>query len=323
MADVIDYKIFGDDMQLVEIELDPQEGVRAEAGAMMYMGDGIEMQTGAEGGIFGGFKRMLTGESFFITTFAYGGTGKGHVAFGAPYPGKIIPLNLAEYGGQMLCQKDAFLCAAAGIDIDIAFTKNFGAGLFGGEGFILQRLSGDGLAFIHAGGAIIAKDLQAGETLRVDTGCLAALMPSVNYEIQTVGGIKNALFGGEGIFLAKLTGPGRVFLQTLPFSRRVRTGASPKVSAGWAAACWAGCSAATAATRRRGSPCLRSRAAPFWAGPPHGHGHCDGHRGSGGRHGPGNPLSEPAQSLATLSGYRHHSPGRPRGKGADCGGGRL
>jgi len=218
-ADEIEYQVFGDDMQLVEVELDPGEGVRAEVGAMMYMEDGIEMQTSTGGGLFKGFKRMLTGESFFITTFLYNGRGKGHVAFGAPYPGKIIPLHLRELGGQFLCQKDAFLCAARGVEIEIAFTKRLGAGLFGGEGFILQRLSGDGVALVHAGGTIIEKDLQPGETLRVDTGCLVAFAPTVDYDIQFVGGFKNALFGGEGLFLARLTGPGKVYLQSLPFSR--------------------------------------------------------------------------------------------------------
>lgn len=224
MADVIDYKILGDDMQLVEIELDPGEGVRAEAGAMMFMEPGIEMQTssGAAGigsALFKGFKRMLTGESFFITTFMYSGQGKGHVAFGAPYPGKIIPIDLANFGGTLLCQKDAFLCAARGVEIEVAFTKKIGAGLFGGEGFILQKLSGDGMAFIHAGGAIVERTLAPGETLRVDTGCLVAFAQTVNYDIQFVGGFKNALFGGEGLFLATVTGPGIVYLQSLPFSR--------------------------------------------------------------------------------------------------------
>jgi uncharacterized protein (TIGR00266 family) len=219
MADVIDYKIFGDDMQIVEIELDPNEGVRAEAGAMMYMCDGIEMQTSTDGGIFQGFKRIVTGESFFITTFLYTGKGKGHVAFGAPYPGKIIPLDISALGGSFLCQKDAFLCAARGIEIEVAFTKRLGAGFFGGEGFILQKLQGSGLAFVHAGGTIIEKDLAAGETLRVDTGCLVAFAPSVDYDIQMVGGFKNVLFGGEGLFLAKMTGPGKVLLQSLPLSR--------------------------------------------------------------------------------------------------------
>ena len=219
MADVIDYKIYGDDMQIVEVELDPGEGIRAEAGAMMYMEDGIEMQTSTGGGLFKGFKRMLTGESFFITTFLYNGRGKGHVAFGAPYPGKIIPLDLSALGGSFLCQKDAFLCAARGIEIEVAFTKRIGAGLFGGEGFILQRLEGDGLAFVHAGGTIVEKELRSGESLRVDTGCLVAFAPTVDYDIQFVGGFKNALFGGEGMFLARLTGPGHVYLQSLPFSR--------------------------------------------------------------------------------------------------------
>ena len=219
MADVIDYTIYGDDMQIVEIELDPGEGVRAEAGAMMYMDEGIEMQTSTGGGLFKGFKRMITGESFFITTFLFNGKGKGNVAFGAPYPGKIIPLELHNLGGRFLCQKDAFLCAARGIEIEVAFTKKIGAGIFGGEGFILQRLEGDGMAFVHAGGTIIQKELMAGETLRVDTGCLVAFSPSVHYDIQFVGGFKNALFGGEGIFLAKMTGPGLVYLQSLPFSR--------------------------------------------------------------------------------------------------------
>jgi uncharacterized protein (TIGR00266 family) len=219
MTDIIDYKIFGDDMQIVDIGLDPGEGVRAEAGAMMYMENGIEMQTSTGGGLFKGFKRMITGESFFITTFLYNGRGKGHVAFGAPYPGKIIPLDLDKLGGNFLCQKDAFLCAARGIEIEVAFTKRIGAGLFGGEGFILQRLEGEGMAFVHAGGTIIMKELQAGESIRVDTGCLVAFSPCVNYDIQFVGGFKNSLFGGEGLFLAVLNGPGLVYLQSLPFSR--------------------------------------------------------------------------------------------------------
>lgn len=219
MADVIDYKIYGDDMQLVEIELDPGEGVRAEAGAMAYMEQGIEMQTSTGGGLFKGLKRMVTGESFFITTFLNNGQGKRRVAFAAPYPGKIITLDLGALGGQFLCQKDAFLCAAQGTEIEVAFTKRLGAGLFGGEGFILQRLEGDGLAFVHAGGTIIEKDLAPGETLRVDTGCLVAFAPTVDYDIQFVGGFKNALFGGEGLFLARMTGPGKVYLQSLPFSR--------------------------------------------------------------------------------------------------------
>jgi uncharacterized protein (TIGR00266 family) len=219
MTDVIDYQIIGNDMQLVEIELDPGEGVRAEVGAMTYMEDGIQMQTGTGGGIFKGLKRVITGESFFITTFLNSANRKGHVAFAAPYPGKIIPLDLASLGGEFLCQKDAFLCAAQGTEIEIAFTKRLGAGLFGGEGFILERLQGDGLTFVHAGGTIIEKNLAAGESLRVDTGCLVAFSPSMSYDIQFVGGFKNALFGGEGIFLARMTGPGKVYLQSLPFSR--------------------------------------------------------------------------------------------------------
>jgi len=219
MADAIDFKVHGDDMQLVEVELDPGEGVRAEVGAMMFMEAGIEMQTSTSGGLFKGFKRMITGESFFITTFLNQAGGKRHVAFGAPYPGKIIPLDLSAMGGTFLCQKDGFLCAAKGIEIEVAFTRKIGAGLFGGEGFILQRLTGDGMAFIHAGGTIIQRNLLPGQTLRVDTGCLVALAPSVNYDIQFIGGFRNALFGGEGLFLATLTGPGLVYLQSLPFSR--------------------------------------------------------------------------------------------------------
>ncbi|MFH1760126.1 MAG: TIGR00266 family protein [bacterium] len=219
MTDVIDYKIYGDDMQIVEIELDSGEGVRAEAGAMMYMEENIEMQTSVHGGIFQGFKRMITGESFFITTFLFNGAGKGHVAFGAPYPGKIIPLDLGPVGGTMLCQKDAFLCAARGVEIEVAFTKKLGTGLFGGEGFILQRLQGDGMTFVHAGGTIIKKILAHGELLKVDTGCLVAFEPTVNYDITFTGGFKNAMFGGEGLFFAQLTGPGVVYLQSLPFSR--------------------------------------------------------------------------------------------------------
>lgn len=219
MSDVIDYKIFGDDLQLVEIELDPGEAVRAEAGTMTYMETGIEMQTGTGGGLLKGLKRMVTGESFFITSFLNQGQDRSRVAFAAPYPGKVIPLDLSTLGGRFLCQKDSFLCAAQGIEIEIAFTKRLGAGLFGGEGFILQRLEGDGLAFVHAGGTIIEKDLAAGELLRVDTGCLVAFALSVDYDIQFVGGFKNALFGGEGLFLAHLTGPGKVYLQSLPLSR--------------------------------------------------------------------------------------------------------
>ena len=219
MTDIIDYQVYGDDLQMVEIGLDPGEGVRAEVGTMAYMEDGIEMQTSTGSGIFSGLKRMVTGESFFITTFLNSGGAKSHVAFAAPYPGKVIPIDLNQVGGNYLCQKDAFLCAAQGIEIEVAFSKKLGAGIFGGEGFILQRLEGDGLAFVHAGGTIIEKNLAAGESLRVDTGCLVAFAPSVDYDIQFVGGFTNALFGGEGLFLAHLKGPGQVYLQSLPFSR--------------------------------------------------------------------------------------------------------
>ncbi len=219
MADVIDYRILGDDMQLVEVALDPGEAVRAEAGAMLYVTDGIEIQTSTGGGVFRGLKRVFAGESFFITSFLHTGTGKAVAAFAAPYPGKIIPVDLKEFGGTILVQRDGFLCAAAGIEIEVAFTKRLGAGMFGGEGFILQRLTGDGMAFVHAGGTVVRRDLERGQRLRVDTGCLVALAESVDYDIQFIGGVRNALFGGEGLFLAQLTGPGPVFLQSLPFSR--------------------------------------------------------------------------------------------------------
>ncbi len=219
MADVIDYKLYGDDMQMVEIELDPGEIVRAEAGAMMYMELEIKMQTSTGGGILKGLKRMITGESFFITSFINQGSVKSHVSFAAPYPGKIIPIDLSQYQYKFICQKDAFLCAANGIEIEVELTKRLGAGFFGGEGFILQRLEGDGLAFIHAGGTVIKRELKPNEVLRVDTGCLVAFSRSVEYDIQFVGGFKNALFGGEGLFLATVKGPGTVYLQTLPFSR--------------------------------------------------------------------------------------------------------
>ena len=218
MADQIDYKIVGDDMQAVVITLDPGETVQAEAGAMMFMEEGVEMNTEMQGGVFGGLKRMLGGESFFVVTFVNNGRDRRRVSFAAPYPGKIIALNLAETG-PMLCQRDAYLASAYGIEIEVAFTRRLGAGFFGGEGFILQRLSGDGWAFVHAGGTVISKELQAGESLKVDTGCLVALENTVTYDIAMVSGIKTALFGGEGLFYAHLTGPGKVYLQTLPFSR--------------------------------------------------------------------------------------------------------
>ena len=225
----IDYQIYGDDMQFVEVELDPNEAVVAEAGGMMFMEDGIQMETifgdGAQqntgflGSLLGAGKRLLTGESLFMTVFQNRGMGKKKVAFGAPYPGKIIAVKLSDVGGELLAQKDSFLCAAKGVSLGIAFTKRFGAGLFGGEGFILQRLQGDGFAFIHAGGTLYERNLAPGELLRVDTGCIVAFQPSVDYDIQMVGGIKSALFGGEGLFFATLRGPGRIWLQSLPLSR--------------------------------------------------------------------------------------------------------
>ncbi len=218
-AHEIDYRILGDDMQSVEVVLDPMESVRAEAGTMLYMEDGVDMQTNTGGGVIRGLKRMITGESFFITNFTNGGADRRTVAFAAPYPGKIIAVNPERFGGSLLCQKDSFLCAAQGIEIEVAFTKRIGAGLFGGEGFILQRLEGVGMTFIHAGGNIIERDLAAGETLHVDTGCLVAFAPSVDYDIRFIGGFRNVLFGGEGLFFAVLRGPGRVYLQSLPFSR--------------------------------------------------------------------------------------------------------
>jgi uncharacterized protein (TIGR00266 family) len=225
----IDFQIFGDDMQFVEVELDPQEGVVAEAGGMMYMEDGIEMETifgdgsqqssGFLGSLMGAGKRLLTGESLFMTVFYNKAMGKKHVSFGAPYPGKIVPVHLSEIGGELIAQKDSFLCAAKGVSVGIAFNKRIGAGLFGGEGFIMQRLQGDGWAFVHAGGTLMQRDLGPGEVLRVDTGCIVAFQPSVDYDIQYVGKIKSALFGGEGLFFATLRGPGRVWLQSLPLSR--------------------------------------------------------------------------------------------------------
>ncbi len=218
MAHQIDYKLVGDDMQAVVITLDPGETIQAEAGSMMFMEHGIEMNTEMQGGLLGGFKRKLGGESLFITTFTNTGSGKKHVSFAAPYPGKIVAFNLAETGA-MLCQRDAYLCSAFGIDVSIAFTRRLGAGFFGGEGFILQKLSGEGYTFIHAGGTVVKHELGAGVSLKVDTGCVVAFKESVSYEIEMIKGIKTALFGGEGLFLAKLTGPGTIYLQTLPFAR--------------------------------------------------------------------------------------------------------
>ncbi len=225
----IDYQIFGDDLQFVEIELDPGETVIAEAGAMMFMEDGIDMEArfgdgskpdqGFMGKLWEGAKRKLTGESLFMTWFTHQGSGKSHVSFGAPFPGKVVALDLSKIGGEFICQKDAFLCAAMGTELGIAFNKRIGAGFFGGEGFILQRLRGDGNAFVHASGTIVQRTLQAGQTLRVDTGCIVGFTPSVSYDIQMVKKLKSIFFGGEGLFLATLTGPGEVWLQSLPFSR--------------------------------------------------------------------------------------------------------
>ncbi|MFC0605495.1 TIGR00266 family protein [Winogradskyella pulchriflava] len=228
-AHEIDYRIYGEEMQYVEIELDPQEAVIAESGSFMMMDDGIKMDTifgdgsqndkGFLGKILGAGKRILTGESLFMTAFYNDLTGKRNVSFASPYPGKIIPIDLNEYRGKFICQKDAFLCAAKGVSVGIEFSKKLGRGLFGGEGFIMQKLEGDGMAFVHAGGTMAEKTLQPGETLRVDTGCIVGFTQDVDYDIEFVGGIKNSIFGGEGLFFAKLRGPGKVYIQSLPFSR--------------------------------------------------------------------------------------------------------
>lgn len=227
----IDYVIHGNDMQFVQIELDPNETVIAEAGALMYMDYPIKMETifgdGSANSSGGGFmnklvgagKRVITGESLFVTAFTNGGSGKRSASFAAPYAGKIVPLDLSEYGEKIICQKDAFLCCAKGISIGIEFQKKIGVGFFGGEGFIMQKLEGDGMAFIHASGTIIERELHPGEKLKVDTGCLVALEQTVGYDIEMVKGIKSAFFGGEGLFFATVTGPGKVWLQSLPFSR--------------------------------------------------------------------------------------------------------
>src|SRR6187397_562769 len=225
----IDYQIIGNDMQFVEVELDPGEATVAEAGGMMYMEDGIEMETifgdgsqqnsGFLGALMGAGKRLLTGESLFMTVFLNRANGKRKVAFGAPYPGKIVAVHLAEVGGELIAQKDSFLAAAKGVSVGIAFQRRLGVGLFGGEGFIMQRLQGDGWAFVHAGGTLLQRELKAGETMRIDTGCIVAFQPSVAYDIQYVGKIKSALFGGEGLFFAALRGRGHVWLQSLPLSR--------------------------------------------------------------------------------------------------------
>lgn len=225
----IDYRIYGDDMQFVEVELDPKEATVAEAGGMMYMDDGVEMETifgdgsgtqsGVLGALMGAGKRLLTGESIFMTVFHNTSSQKRKVAFGAPYPGKIVAIHLPDVGGELIAQKDSFLAAAKGVSIGIAFQRKLGVGLFGGEGFIMQRLQGDGWAFVHAGGTLQERTLGPGELVRVDTGCIVALQPSVTYDIQYVGKIKSALFGGEGLFFATLRGPGRIWLQSLPLSR--------------------------------------------------------------------------------------------------------
>jgi len=227
-SDVVDYKIFGDDLQFVEIDLDPNETVVAEAGAMVYMteaisfetrlGDGSKPGQGLLGKVGGAMKRVFTGESLFMTHFTNLGMGKHQVAFGASYPGKIVAIDLDETFGELICQKDSFLCAAKGTEISIAFNKKIGAGLFGGEGFILQRLVGDGMVFIHAGGTVVEMELK-GEKLRVDTGCIVAFEKQIDYDIQMAGNLKSMMFGGEGLFLATLQGTGRVWLQSLPFSR--------------------------------------------------------------------------------------------------------
>ncbi len=228
-AHEIDYTIHGEEMQFVEIELDPQEGVVAEAGSFMMMDTGIKMDTilgdgsgqteGVLGKLFSAGKRLLTGESLFMTVFTNIEQGKKKVSFASPYPGKIIPIDITRFKGKFICQKDAFLCAAKGVSIGIEFSKKLGRGLFGGEGFIMQKLEGDGLAFMHAGGTVATKELKAGEILKVDTGCIVGFSQTVNYDIEFVGGIRNTVFGGEGLFFASLQGPGTVYIQSLPFSR--------------------------------------------------------------------------------------------------------
>ncbi|NAS32877.1 TIGR00266 family protein [Flavobacteriaceae bacterium R38] len=228
-AHEIDYHIYGEEMQFVEIELDPQEAVVAEAGSFMMMDEGIKMDTifgdgsnqdkGVLGKLFSAGKRLLTGESLFMTAFLNEYQGKRKVSFASPYPGKIIPIDLTEFNGKFICQKDAFLCAAKGVTVGIEFSRKLGRGLFGGEGFIMQKLEGDGMAFVHAGGTMAMKELAAGETLKVDTGCIVGFTQTVDYNIEFVGGIKNTIFGGEGLFFATLRGPGKVFIQSLPFSR--------------------------------------------------------------------------------------------------------
>jgi uncharacterized protein (TIGR00266 family) len=223
----IDYKIYGEEMQCVEIELDPRESVIAEPGSFMMMKDGIQMETlfgdgtekGLMGKLFSAGKRMLTGENLFMTVFTNTSSDKRQVTFAAPYAGKIIPFDLSKLGGKVICQKDSFLCAAKGVTVGIEFQKKLGTGLFGGEGFIMQKLEGDGMSFVHSGGHVIEKELQPGEILKIDTGCIVGFTHTVDYDIQFVGGIKNTIFGGEGLFFAQLRGPGKVWIQTLPISR--------------------------------------------------------------------------------------------------------
>jgi uncharacterized protein (TIGR00266 family) len=227
--DVVDYEIKGSEMQFVEVELDPGEAAVGEAGSMMFMDAGIGMDTvfgdgsastsGLFGKLLGAGKRLITGESLFTTVFTNQGQSKLRIAFAAPYPGKIIPMDLRQLGGMLVCQKDAFLCAAKGVSLGLYLQQKMSTGFFGGEGFIMQKLEGDGLAFVHAGGTVVKRELQAGQTLLIDTGCVVAFTPNINFEIQYVGKIKTALFGGEGLFFAKATGPGTVWLQSLPFSR--------------------------------------------------------------------------------------------------------
>ena len=227
--DVVDYEIKGSEMQFVEVELDPGEAAVGEAGSMMFMdagigmdtvfGDGSQNQGGIFGKLLGAGKRLITGESLFTTVYTNKGQGKQRVAFASPYPGKILPMDLRQLGGMLICQKDSFLCAAKGVSLGIYFQQKISTGFFGGEGFIMQKLEGDGLAFVHAGGTVVRRELQPGQTLFIDTGCLVAFTPNVNFEVQYVGKIKTALFGGEGLFFAKVTGPGTVWVQSLPFSR--------------------------------------------------------------------------------------------------------
>lgn len=229
-AHEIDYNVYGEEMQYVEIELDPQEVVVAEAGSFMMMENGIKMETifgdgsqDQQQGIFGKLlsagKRVLTGESLFMTAYQNQDIGKRKVSFASPYPGKIVPIDLQQFGGKFICQKDSFLCAAKGVSVGIEFSKKLGTGLFGGEGFIMQKIEGDGMAFVHSGGTLARKELKSGELLRVDTGCLVGFTKDVDYDIEFVGGVKNTIFGGEGIFFATLRGPGTVYIQSLPFTR--------------------------------------------------------------------------------------------------------